>query len=82
MVVGLDYHSKSVQVCVVDESGRGLVNRRCGNSVAEIGEAVGTGRTVRRVAVESCCGAADLADGLIADLRWPVSLAHPTPSSG
>ena len=75
--VGLDYHSKSVQVCVVDESGRALVNRRCGNSVAEIGAAVGRDRTVRRVAVESCCGAADLADGLIADLGWPVSLAHP-----
>jgi len=42
--VGLDYHSKSVQVCVVDAKGAVLVNRRCGNSVAEIGEAVGAGR--------------------------------------
>lgn len=35
--VGLDYHSKSVQVCVVDTEGRVLVNRKCGNSVLEIG---------------------------------------------
>ncbi|MCC6319891.1 MAG: transposase, partial [Phycisphaerales bacterium] len=75
--VGLDYHSRSVQVCVVDGEGTVLVNRKCGNSVAEIGEAVGAGRVIRRAAVESCCGAADLADGLIADLKWPLSLAHP-----
>ncbi|MBX3407138.1 MAG: IS110 family transposase [Phycisphaeraceae bacterium] len=75
--VGLDYHSKSVQVCVVDGAGTVLVNRRCGNSVLEIGAAVGPERVVQRVAIESCCGAADLADGLIADLHWSVSLAHP-----
>ena len=75
--VGLDYHSKSVQVCVMDSERTVLVNRKCGNSVLEIGEAIGPGREVRRVAIESCRGAADLADGLIADLHWPVSLAHP-----
>jgi transposase len=75
--VGLDYHSKSVQVCVVDGEGTELVNRKCGNSVAEIGAAVGAGRVIRRAAVESCCGASDLADGLITDLKWPLSLAHP-----
>lgn len=75
--VGLDYHSRSVQVCVMDREGTVLVNRKCGNSVAETGAAVGPSREVVRVAIESCCGAADLADGLIADLHWPVSLAHP-----
>lgn len=75
--VGLDDHSKSVQVCVLDHAGKELVNRRCGNSVAEIGAAVGAGRVVKRAAEECCCGAADLADGLIADLNWPLSLAHP-----
>jgi transposase len=75
--VGLDYHSKSVQVCVTDGSGAVLVNRRCGNSVMEIGGAIGSGREVRRAAIESCCGAADLAEALITELGWPVSLAHP-----
>lgn len=74
--VGLDYHSKSVQVCVVDSGGRVLVNRRCGNSVLEIAQAVGD-HAVTRAAVESCCGAADLAEALIASLGWPLSLAHP-----
>jgi transposase len=74
--VGLDYHSKSVQVCVVDAAGRVVVNRRCGNSVLEIGEAVGSGRTVARAAIESCCGAADLAEALGRDLGLPVTIAH------
>jgi transposase len=75
--VGLDYHSRSVQVCVVDSSGTVLVNRRCGNSVMEICGALGAGREVRRAAVESCCGAADLAEALIKELSWPLSMAHP-----
>ena len=64
--VGLDYHSKSVQVCVVDGEGTILVNRKCGNSVLEIGAAIGPGREVARVAIESCCGAG----------RWPYLRAH------
>jgi transposase len=75
--VGLDYHSKSVQVCVMDASGAVLVNRSCGNSVMEIGETIGSGRTVQRAAIESCCGAADLTEALIRELGWPLSMAHP-----
>ncbi len=29
--VGLDYHSQSVQVCVVDRQGKLLMNQRCSN---------------------------------------------------
>jgi transposase len=75
--VGLDYHSQSVQVCVVDGVGRVLLNRRCGNSVAEITAAVPAPWRVERAAVESCCGAADLAEHLRAGPSWPVMLAHP-----
>lgn len=80
--VGLDYHSKSVQVCVMDAAGMVLVNRRCENSVLEISRAVGAvgqGREVKRVAIESCCGAADLAEALMDPVHgpgWTVSLAH------
>lgn len=75
--VGLDYHARSVQVCVMDAAGKVLVNRVCGNSVLEIGDAIGSGRTVARAAIESCCGAADLTDALIRELGWPLSMAHP-----
>lgn len=75
--VGLDYHSKGVQVCVVDSSGRILRNRRCGNSLLEIGGTLDPAWRVQRAAVESCCGAADLAEAIGDELRWPISLAHP-----
>ena len=74
MFVGLDYHAKSVQVCVMDGEGRQLVNHRCGNSVAEITRAVGA--VPERAAIESCCGAADLAEALITEAHWPIRLAH------
>lgn len=74
--VGLDYHTRSVQVCVVDQSGTVLVNRRCGNSVAEIAAAVPPGAGVERAAIESCCGAMDLAEALRAEAGWPLTLAH------
>src|SRR4030042_150513 len=75
--VGLDYHKSVVQVCVVDEEGKVLANRKCEN---EVGEIV---RTVRRcgdrvfAAIEACTGAAHLADEMIIQKGWSVDLAHP-----
>ena len=74
--VGLDYHTRSVQVCVVSQSGSILVNRRCGNSVAEIAGALPPGVSVERAAIESCCGAMDLAEALRGEAGWPITLAH------
>jgi transposase len=39
--------------------------------------AVGTHGAVRRAAIESCCGAADLAEELVQRAGWSVDLAHP-----
>lgn len=74
--VGLDYHQHSVQVCVLDGAGRQLRNRSVGNSVAEVAGAVNGAGVVAGVAIEACCGAADLAEHLRRDLAWPVQLAH------
>jgi hypothetical protein len=70
--VGLDYHTKGVQVCVVDAQGRVRRNKRCGNSLLEIAEQIEPGWSVQRAAIESCCGAADLAEAIAAELRWPM----------
>lgn len=75
--VGLDYHKEFIQVCVVDESGRRLCNQRCGNdwrSVVAMGERYGK---VIRAGIESCVGAANMADELVNQGRWCVDLAHP-----
>ena len=67
--VGLDYHSGSVQVCVMDSHGKVLLNRSYANERREIVAAVerccGTSVVVQ-AAIESCCGAANLAEELVA----------------
>lgn len=75
--VGLDYHSKSVQVCVMESGGRLLTNQRCGNSLAEVVGAVHACGSPVRVAIEACCGAADLAEELSTQAGWDVVMAHP-----
>ena len=75
--VGLDYHQKTVQVCVMDPGGVELANRSCPNewgSIVSYAERFGR---VRRAAIESCCGAADLAEELVTKAGWSVEMAHP-----
>ena len=77
--VGLDYHAVSVQVCALEKDGRMLLNQSCANDWRAVmgavrrrcGEAINV-----QAAIESCCGAASLADELIAR-GWSVNLAHP-----
>src|SRR4051794_37463429 len=38
--VGLDYHKNSIQVCIMDRTGKVLVNRRCPNRVMALVELV------------------------------------------
>ena len=80
--VGLDYHQHSIQVCVMDESGKMLKNHKVGNDVGEVRRvvigAIDDGDScVVRAAIESCVGAAHLADELMQDDTWCVTLAHP-----
>ena len=75
--VGLDYHQAAVQVCVVNRSGQVLLNRRCRNDWRAIVKAVRSCGNVARVAIESCTGAANLAEELVHRAGWCVDLAHP-----
>ncbi len=76
--VGLDYHQKSIQVCVLDARGEVLLNRSCENSSAAIKTIIDRFDAADvRVAIEACCGSADLADELVDRFGWCVSLAHP-----
>lgn len=75
--VGLDYHQKAVQVCVLDRAGRSLANRAVANDCGELARCVARhGRRVQ-AAIESCTGAADLAEQLVRRAGWSVDLAHP-----
>lgn len=77
LFVGLDYHDDEVQVCALDADGKVVLNRKLDNNVVSIQAAVEARGCVQRAAMESCCGAADLADELILRGDWPVQLAHP-----
>ena len=75
--VGLDYHKDCIQVCVMDCCGPILANRRCQNQVQALVELVATWGDEVHAAVESCSGAAALADELATRHRWSINLAHP-----
>ena len=77
--VGFDYHDCFVQVCVLDESGNVLGNRRVNNRLSEIVDYVDgirDGRLIKGAAVESCCGSSRFAEELIDRYGWEVRLAH------
>jgi len=75
--VGLDYHQDSVQVCVLSRDGQVIRNGSFENDAATIGTVVENHGKRVHAAIESCTGAADLADELTARSGWSVDLAHP-----
>lgn len=75
--VGLDYHQHSVQVSVLNGAGRELGNRACPNRWEAIRDFAAGFGPVARAAIESCAGAADLAEELVQHAGWSVDLAHP-----
>lgn len=81
--VGLDYHQESVQVCVLDAQGQRLANRSVENRwqaiAAVVRETVDEPQAtlIVRAAIESCSGAAHLAEELLERAGWIVTLAHP-----
>lgn len=76
LFVGLDYHQDQVQVCVLDQDGKVLGNRRLENNTQRIVAWVERLGQVQAAALEACCGAANLGQEL-RDAGWNVSLAHP-----
>jgi transposase len=75
--VGVDYHLNTVQVCVLDGSGKRLANQAVANDAAAVAQVATRHGQPKRVAIEACCGAANLADELIVRWKLPVELAHP-----
>lgn len=77
LCVGLDYHDKSIRVCVMDEEGKTLVNRSLPNSEGEVIDLISEFGADAVCAIEACCGAADFAHRLRQQTGWDVRLAHP-----
>jgi transposase len=75
--IGVDYSKDFVQLCALDAQGSQRLNRSCRNDWRELVKAVQGAGVVKRVAIEACCGAADLAEELVKHAGWHVELAHP-----
>jgi len=75
--VGLDYHQDSIQVCVLDQEGKILCNRSVANDAATVVQVATRHGKPRRLAIEACSGAADLAETLATKHDLPIDLAHP-----
>jgi transposase len=75
--VGVDYHLNTVQVCVLDGNGKRLANQAVANDATAVAQVATRYGRPARVAIEACCGAANLADELIVRWNLPVELAHP-----
>lgn len=75
---GLDYHKNSVQVHVMDQDGKMIVNRSCENNALLIHEVISKYAPDEiRAGIEACCGSANLAEELATKYGWSISLAHP-----
>jgi transposase len=77
MFAGLDYHQDSIQVCVMDARAKVRLNRSCDNDLSSVLGALRSAGDVGAIAIEACCGSADLAEELAAAGSWRVELAHP-----
>jgi transposase len=75
--VGLDYHKASIQVCIMDASGKILANRSCSNQAEAVVALVSRHGQDVHAAVEACSGSANLADELATKHNWIINLAHP-----
>ena len=75
--VGLDYHQESIQVCVVNQDGAVLENQSVANDAGVVHLLSVRHGVPTRIAIEACCGSADLAESLAVDWNLPIQMAHP-----
>ena len=77
VAVGLDVHQHVVQVCVMDQNGQVLSNKRVANDLADIIDVIYRYARRANLALECSTGTAALADALIQRTGWEVHLCHP-----
>jgi transposase len=76
--VGLDYHTATIRVCVLDKEGETVVNRNVSNDPGAVRDLVRChGGLVVGVSIEACCGAAEFATKLAELTEWTVQMTHP-----
>jgi transposase len=75
--VGLDYHTKIVQVCVMDQKGTILANQSVANNSEAVQRVVAPYGNNVHAAVEASTGSANFTEELKTNYQWNVEQAHP-----
>jgi transposase len=75
--VGIDYHTHTIQVCVMDQKRKILFNQSVANDPHAVFQVVAPFSNNVSCAIEASTGVADFAEKLIAQYHWHVELAHP-----
>ena len=75
--VGIDYHTNTIQVCVMDQQRSILANQSVANDPEAVYRVVAPFGHNVSVAIEASTGSADFAERLITQYCWHVELAHP-----
>ena len=77
LYVGIDYHTNTIQVCVMDQQRKILTNQTVGNDPEAVFRVVAPYGSNVHAAIEASTGAANFAEILINHYHWSVELAHP-----
>ena len=77
LYVGLDYHQNSVRVCAMNHEAKILVDRDVKSDWYSVRNSVSDWKGPVHALLESCSGAAAMADELALHAGWSVQLAHP-----
>jgi transposase len=75
--VGLDYHTKVIQVCVMDQKGNIFANQSVANNCEAVQQVVAPYGNNISVAIDASTGSANFADELATKYNWHVEQAHP-----
>jgi transposase len=74
--VGIDYHTHTIQVCVMDSQRKIFANQSVPNDPYAVFQVVAPFGSNISAAIEASTGAADFAEKLITKYQWHVELAH------
>ena len=74
--VGIDYHTHTIQVCVMDTQRKILANQSVANDPEAVFRIVAPFGNNISAAIEASTGAANFAETLITTYHWHVELAH------
>ena len=77
LYVGIDYHQKTIQVCVMDQHRKILANKTVENDPYAVFQVVAPYGSNVQAAIEASTGTAEFAEQLITNYNWTVFLAHP-----